>query len=131
METVKQNGWALEYADESLKKDKEIVIEAVKQNGRALEFADLSLKKGKEIVMEAVKQDGALEFLQRPPSKSNQPPKSTISPTNLIPPGSLCPKLNLLFMFSRPSTPQQSNQRSLSGNGYNQIEGIVLMELNS
>ena len=35
---------ALKYADDSLKKDKEIVLEAVKQDGRALQYADDSLK---------------------------------------------------------------------------------------
>ncbi len=39
-------------------KDKSIVLEAVKQDGIALEFADESLKKDKSIVLEAVKQDG-------------------------------------------------------------------------
>ena len=60
---VKEDGNALEYADESLKKDKEIVMAAVKQGGHALEYADESLKKNKEIVMAAVKQDSlALDF---------------------------------------------------------------------
>jgi len=54
---VKEDGNALEYADESLKKDKEIVMAAVKQDGWALEYADESLKKDKEIVMAAVTQD--------------------------------------------------------------------------
>ena len=40
---VKQDGSALEDADESLKKDKEIVLAAVKQPGYALQFADESL----------------------------------------------------------------------------------------
>ncbi len=46
---------ALQFADESLKKDKSIVIEAIKQNGCALEHADESLKKDKSIVLQAVK----------------------------------------------------------------------------
>ena len=45
---VKEDGNALEYADESLKKDKEIVMAAVKQDGYALEYADESLQKDKE-----------------------------------------------------------------------------------
>ena len=55
---VKQNGWALEDADESLQKDREIVMAAVKQDGSALEYADESLQKDKEIVLAAVKNDG-------------------------------------------------------------------------
>jgi hypothetical protein len=31
---VKNNGYALQYASDSLKKDREIVLEAVKQNGK-------------------------------------------------------------------------------------------------
>jgi len=54
---------ALMNADDSLKKDKEIVLAAVKQNGSTLEYADDSLKKDKEIVLAAVKQDGsALDY---------------------------------------------------------------------
>ena len=41
---VKQNGYALEYADPELMKDSEIVMEAVKQAGQALEYADPELK---------------------------------------------------------------------------------------
>jgi len=36
LEAVKQNGYALEYTDDLLKRDREIVLEAVKQNGYAL-----------------------------------------------------------------------------------------------
>ena len=45
LEAVKQDGCALEYADESFKKDKSIVLEAVKSNGFALDYADESFKK--------------------------------------------------------------------------------------
>ena len=49
---VTQHGSALEYADESLKKDKEVVIAAVTQSGiLALKYADESLKKDKEVVL--------------------------------------------------------------------------------
>eukprot|EP00971_Amphidinium_carterae_P109817 2175430-Amphidinium_carterae.1 len=37
---VKQNGWALQFAAESCKGDREMVLAAVKQNGCALLFAD-------------------------------------------------------------------------------------------
>ena len=66
LEAVKLSGFksALQYADNSLKKDREIVLEAVKQSmGFALQFADDSLRKDKKIVLEAVKQNGtALQF---------------------------------------------------------------------
>ena len=58
LETVKQDGYALENAETKFKKDKEIVLAAVKQNGLVLRYADKSLKKDKEVVLEAVKQDG-------------------------------------------------------------------------
>ncbi len=57
---VKEDGQALQYADESLKKDREIVMAAVKQNGYALEDADESLKKDREIVLVALKNGGYL-----------------------------------------------------------------------
>ena len=41
---LNQNGFALAYADDSLKKDKEIVLEAVKQDSDALYDADKSLE---------------------------------------------------------------------------------------
>ena len=58
LKAVKENGYALEHADESLKKDKSIVIEAVKQNGYALQYADESLKKNRSIVVAAFKTNG-------------------------------------------------------------------------
>ena len=59
-----KRGSAHELADDSLKKDKEIVLKLLKQDGDALQYADDSLKKDKEIVLEAVKQDGlALNML--------------------------------------------------------------------
>ena len=63
LEAVKASGYTLQYADDSLKKDKEIVLAAVKQYANALEHADDSLKKDKEIVLIAVKQYGTtLEY---------------------------------------------------------------------
>jgi len=62
-QSTNQNGSLLEYADESLKRDKEIVMEAVKDYGLALGWADNSLKRDKEIVLAAVKQGGySLEY---------------------------------------------------------------------
>ena len=46
---MKQEGYSLEYAGDSLKKDKEIVLEAAKQCGLALQHADKSLRKDKKI----------------------------------------------------------------------------------
>jgi len=59
LEAVKENGHALEYANENLKKDKSIVIEAVKQNGYTLQFADKSLKKDRSIIVAAFKTNGS------------------------------------------------------------------------
>ena len=41
---VQQNGYALNYAEDSLKANEKIVLAAVKQNGFALKYADESLK---------------------------------------------------------------------------------------
>ncbi len=51
MAAVKENGYALYYADESLKKDQEMVLAAVQQNVLALKYAHRSLKKDQEIVL--------------------------------------------------------------------------------
>ena len=55
LEAVKQDGLALEYADESLKKNKSIVLEALKLDGYALKFADESLQKDPDIIKAAKK----------------------------------------------------------------------------
>ena len=39
LEAVRDDGCALEYADETLKADREVVLEAVKNDGYALEHA--------------------------------------------------------------------------------------------
>jgi len=60
---VRQNGLALRYASEDLKKNFSLVLNAVRQNGRAIRYADDSLKNNIDIVRAAVNQDGtALEF---------------------------------------------------------------------
>ena len=56
--TVQQDGGALYYASNELKKDREVVLAAVKQYGEALKFASNELKKDREVVLAAVKQDG-------------------------------------------------------------------------
>ncbi len=40
---------ALEYADNSLKADREVVLEAVKSNGHALEYASFELQNDPEL----------------------------------------------------------------------------------
>ena len=46
---VKQSGWALEHADDSLKGDRDFVLKAVKSSFRAFEYADDSLKDDPEL----------------------------------------------------------------------------------
>ncbi len=48
---MKENGTALCYADDKLKKDKEIILEAVKYRGHAFQYADDNLRKDKEFVL--------------------------------------------------------------------------------
>ena len=45
LEAVKQNGFALQYADESLKKDKAILIEAKKENDYVLKYLGIDSEK--------------------------------------------------------------------------------------
>ena len=54
MAVVTQDGDALEYADKSLKRDKDVVLAAVTQSGDALEFADESLKRDRDVALTAV-----------------------------------------------------------------------------
>ena len=58
MDAVNQDGSALEFASEGLRKDKDIVIDAVKQNGVDLQFESKYLRKDMNIMMNAVKQHG-------------------------------------------------------------------------
>ena len=53
---VSNNGYALEFATEELKGDREIVLAAVSKSGVALQFATEELKGDREIVMAAVSQ---------------------------------------------------------------------------
>ena len=62
LKIVKEDGWALDDAENKFKKDKDIVLAAVTQNGTALEYADNLLKKDKDS-QNAIKSDAdALEF---------------------------------------------------------------------
>ena len=62
LEAVKQYGEALQYADDSLKKDREVVLEAVKADGAALIYADASFKYDKEVFVEALKNNYDTEY---------------------------------------------------------------------
>ena len=55
---VKKDGYALQYASEELKGDREIVQAAVSQVGYALQFASAQLRGDREIVLVAVSQKG-------------------------------------------------------------------------
>ena len=68
-----QDGGAFEFADESLKNDKEFVMEAASIDGNAVLFyASESLQDDKEVVLAAIKQnpdaiDNASDNLQNDP----------------------------------------------------------------
>jgi hypothetical protein len=57
LEAVREFGYALNDADDTLKADREVVLEAVKNDGSALQYADDTLKADREVVLEAVKND--------------------------------------------------------------------------
>ena len=68
---VKQNGEALQYANNDMKTNKKIVEAAVKQNGRALQYAHDDLKRNQRIVEAAAKQDGETLLLAHDDMKKN------------------------------------------------------------
>ena len=55
---VTKDGFALAYASNELKSDREIVLAAVKTQGLALEFESYELRNDRYIVLAAVKRDG-------------------------------------------------------------------------
>ena len=57
LKAVKQNGYALKYASDELKRDKEVVLEAIKNNEWALDYASDELKNDKEFILEAMKRN--------------------------------------------------------------------------
>ena len=66
LKEVKEDGYALKFADKSLKADREIVLAAVEQWCGALKFADKSLKADREFMLKMVKQwGGALEYADK------------------------------------------------------------------
>ncbi len=64
IEAVKEHGGlALKYFSDEIKNNPEVVLETVKKDGWALQFASEELRNNPEIVLEAVKQNGlALKF---------------------------------------------------------------------
>ena len=59
MKAVAQNGNALRFAAEELRRDREVVMTAVAQNGNALRFAAEELRRDREVVMTAVAKNGS------------------------------------------------------------------------
>ena len=55
---VSQSGSALQYADDSLQADPEVVFKAISNSGAALEYADESLRNNRDIVLRAVTSSG-------------------------------------------------------------------------
>lgn len=53
-----QNGWALDFINKELKKNREIVEVAVTNKGDALEFAPEHFKSERDLVLKAVKENG-------------------------------------------------------------------------
>jgi len=62
LEAIKNNGYSLEYASDRLKNDREIVLEAIKTDFWALKYASDTLKNDKEIVLEAIKNGNSLQY---------------------------------------------------------------------
>tara|TARA_B110000263_G_C15267318_1_gene491752 strand:+ start:409 stop:1206 length:798 start_codon:yes stop_codon:yes gene_type:complete len=60
LKAVKIDGEALQYASDTLKADREVVLEAVKNYGTAIRYASDSLKTDRELVLEAVKNDDSM-----------------------------------------------------------------------
>ena len=54
MAAVKQDGKAIDFASDYLKRNREILMTAIKQDGNALDFASEDLRGEKETVMAAV-----------------------------------------------------------------------------
>ena len=61
---VTQKGTLLNYADESLKRDKDVVLAAVTNDGYSLEFADASLKRDKDVVFADASYEAALQRME-------------------------------------------------------------------
>ena len=55
MDVVNQYGWAINYASEDFRRDREIVMDAVNQNEHVLQLVSENLKKYRYIVIAIVK----------------------------------------------------------------------------
>jgi hypothetical protein len=63
---VQKDGFALQFASEDLKNDREIVLAAVQQNGLALAYASPDIQAESAIVLKAFKQNGfALQYASK------------------------------------------------------------------
>ena len=62
MELVKINAYALQYASDELKDDKEIVLASIKNDPSTIGAASERLQNDKELIIEAVKIDGLIIF---------------------------------------------------------------------
>jgi hypothetical protein len=51
---LSQNGYALQYASDTLKNDKEVVLAAVFRDGRSLQFASAAVNNDKNVVLAAM-----------------------------------------------------------------------------
>ena len=58
LEAIKINADYIEFVDDALRNDKEIILATVKSWGSALQFASDRLKKDKDVVLAAVNADG-------------------------------------------------------------------------
>ena len=58
MQVIKQNGLMIRYFDAIFTQDFEIVMAAVQQDELSLKYAHDTMKKNKEIILEAVKTNG-------------------------------------------------------------------------
>ena len=61
---VRRHGYALRYADASLKADKDVVLAAVKKCGNALQFADASLKADMDVELATARWKSATSALK-------------------------------------------------------------------
>ena len=55
---IRKDGWALKYAAEELKADRDVVLAAVRKDGRALEYAAEELRADRDVVLAAVRNSG-------------------------------------------------------------------------
>jgi len=69
---LKQNGWALRFADYGWCCDRDVVLSAVKSYGMALEFSSPELCEDKEVVEKAIKNNGMAYMYAGPKLKEDR-----------------------------------------------------------